>query len=140
MVMSVCIFVVHITKGIIFCHFLLLEEKIRQLTLIKLIELKISWFVICCLYLILRNLKTLNWLFKSIKVVFAIHDSMNQGFMQIKSRSKVRIEGTIENKSFSASWVGPKLVFEPSPDPKNSPLWLQKIKNDPKIQSSSNTE
>ena len=31
----------------------------------------------------------------------------------------------------------PKTVFEPYPNPKNSPLWPQKVKNDPKIKSNS---
>ena len=34
--------------------------------------------------------------------------------------------------------VDPKTVFEPYPNPKNSPLGLQKVKNDPKIKSKSN--
>ena len=32
----------------------------------------------------------------------------------------------------------PKTVFEPYPNPKNSPLGPQKVKNDPKIKSKSN--
>ena len=32
----------------------------------------------------------------------------------------------------------PKTVFEPYPNPKNSPLGPKNIKNDPKIQSKSN--
>ena len=35
-------------------------------------------------------------------------------------------------------WVDPKSFFEPYPDPKNSPLGPQKVKNDPKIKSKSN--
>ena len=31
----------------------------------------------------------------------------------------------------------PKKIFEPYPDPKNSPLWPDKFKNDPKIKSKS---
>ena len=47
---------------------------------------------------------------------------------KIKSKSKVRIEGTIENKSSSTTWVDPKTFFEHYPDPKNSPLGTQKVK------------
>ena len=50
---------------------------------------------------------------------------------KIESKSKVRIEGTIENKSCSSTWVDPKTFFEPYPDPKNSPLGLQKVKTCP---------
>ena len=32
----------------------------------------------------------------------------------------------------------PKTVFGPFPNPKNSPLGLQKVKNDPKSESKSN--
>ena len=32
----------------------------------------------------------------------------------------------------------PKISFEPYPDPKNSPLGPQKVKDDPKIKSKSN--
>ena len=53
-------------------------------------------------------------------------------------KSKVRVEGTIENKSCSTTWVDPKKVFESFPKPKNSPLGHQKVKNDPKIKSKSN--
>ena len=56
---------------------------------------------------------------------------------KIKSKSKVRIEGTIENKSFSTTWVDPKTVFEPYPDQQNSPLRPQKFKIDSKIKSKS---
>ena len=41
---------------------------------------------------------------------------------KIKSKSKVRIEGTVETETCSTTWVDPKKVFEPLPDPKNSPL------------------
>jgi len=51
------------------------------------------------------------------------------------SKSKVRIEGTIENKCWSNTWVNPKTVFETYPNQKNSPLGLQKVKNDPKTKS-----
>ena len=35
---------------------------------------------------------------------------------KIKSKSKVRIEENIENKSFSTTWVDPKIVFQPYPE------------------------
>ena len=54
---------------------------------------------------------------------------------KIKSKSKVRIEGTIENKSYSTTWVHPKTVFETILDPKNIQLGPQKVKIDPKIKS-----
>ena len=41
---------------------------------------------------------------------------------KIKSKSKVRIEENLENKSCSTTWVDPKIVFDPYPDPKNNPL------------------
>ena len=47
---------------------------------------------------------------------------------KIKSNSKVTIEENIENKSCSTTWVDPKIVFESYPDPKNSLIWLQKLK------------
>ena len=55
----------------------------------------------------------------------------------MKSNSKVRIERNIENKSCSTIWVDPKTVVEPYPNPKNSPLGTQKVKNDSKIKSKS---
>ena len=57
---------------------------------------------------------------------------------KIKSKSKVRIEGKIGNKSLSTKWVDPKTVFQPYPDPKNCPLGAQKVKKDPKIKSKPN--
>ena len=38
------------------------------------------------------------------------------------SQNQVTIEENIDNKSCSTTWVGPKTVFEPYPDPKNRPL------------------
>jgi len=55
---------------------------------------------------------------------------------KIKSNSNVRIQGNIENKSCSTTWVHPKTVFEPFP--KIPPLGPQKVKNDHKIKSKSN--
>ena len=54
---------------------------------------------------------------------------------KIKSKSKVRIEGTIENKSCSTTQVDQKTVFETKPNPKNGLLGLQKVKHYPKIKS-----
>ena len=57
-----------------------------------------------------------------------IRAQKNQKWPKTKSKSKVRIEGTIENKSCSTTGVDPKRVFGPYPDPKNSPLWPNKLK------------
>ena len=57
---------------------------------------------------------------------------------KIESKSNVRIERDKENESCSTTWVDPKLVVEPYPNPKNSPLGPQKVKNDPKTKSKSN--
>ena len=46
---------------------------------------------------------------------------------------RVEIEQKSENKSHWSLWGDPKTVFESYPNPKNSPLWSQKLKNDPKI-------
>ena len=56
---------------------------------------------------------------------------------QNNSKSKVTIEGTIENKSCSTTWVDSKIVFEPYHDPKYRPFGPPKVKNDPKIKSTS---
>ena len=56
----------------------------------------------------------------------------NDPKIKSKSKSKVRIEGTIENKSFSTTWVDPKIVFQPNFDPEISPLGPQKVKKTPK--------
>ena len=50
---------------------------------------------------------------------------------KIKSKSNFRLEGSIENKSLSTTWVDPKTIFKPSS------LGPQKVKNDPKIKSNS---
>ena len=57
----------------------------------------------------------------------------------IKSKSKVRIEGTTENKSFSITWVDPRKVFQPYPDPKNIPSRPQKAKR-PQISQNKKSE
>ena len=59
---------------------------------------------------------------------------------KIKSRSKVKIERNIENESYWTTWVDPKTIVEPHPNPKSSPLGPQKVKNDPKIKSKSNVK
>ena len=46
------------------------------------------------------------------------------------SKPNIRIDGNIENESFSTTWIDPKTVFEPYPNRKNSPLGPQKIKYD----------
>ena len=39
---------------------------------------------------------------------------------QAKSKSKVRIDGNIENRSCCTKWVEPKTVFEPTLNRQNS--------------------
>ena len=56
---------------------------------------------------------------------------------KIKSKSKVRIEENIENKSCSTICVDPKTVFEPYLDPKNSTFGPKKVKKNSKIKSKS---
>ena len=51
--------------------------------------------------------------------------------LELKKKNK-------ENESCSTTWADRKTVFEPFPNPKNSPLGPQKVKNDPKIESKSN--
>ena len=48
---------------------------------------------------------------------------------KIKSISNVRIEETIENKSFSTTGVDPRTVFDPTPVPINS----LKVKRTPNL-------
>ena len=43
-------------------------------------------------------------------------------FVKIRLNSKGKLEGSIENKSCSATPEDPKNVFEPYPNPKNNPL------------------
>ena len=57
---------------------------------------------------------------------------------KINSKSNVRIEGNIQNESWTTTLLDPKTDFEPYPNPKNSPLGPQKVKNNPKINSKSN--
>ena len=47
---------------------------------------------------------------------------------KIRSKSKVRIEGSIENQSCWSTWVESKNVFEPYPNRKNSPKVRSKSK------------
>ena len=53
------------------------------------------------------------------------------------SNSKVRIEGTTDNKSCSTTWVDTKAVFENESNTKNSPIVLKNVKNNPKIKAKS---
>ena len=48
---------------------------------------------------------------------------------KIKLSSKFSFEENMKNKSFSTTWVDPKIVFELYPNPKNSQLGQQKVKN-----------
>merc|ERR1712198_207165 len=52
-----------------------------------------------------------------------------------KLHDREEIEQNSENKSYYSILGDPKTVFEPYPNPKNSPLGPQKVKNDPKIKS-----
>ena len=52
---------------------------------------------------------------------------------KIRLNSNVIIERNKENESCSTTWIDPITVVETYPNPKNSPLGLQKVKNDPKI-------
>ena len=63
-----------------------------------------------------------------------------KNYSKIKLKSKVRIEGILENKSCSTTWVDPKTVFESLPDPKKSPLQPQKVKITPKLSQIQNSE
>ena len=38
--------------------------------------------------------------------------------LKIMSKSKVKIEGTLGNKSCSTTWIDPKAVLKPTPSPK----------------------
>ena len=57
---------------------------------------------------------------------------------QIQLHDRAEIEQNSENKSYQSILGDPKTVFEPYPNPKNSPLGPQNVKNDPKIKSKSN--
>ena len=52
-----------------------------------------------------------------------------------KQHDIAEIEQYFENKSYRSILGDSKTVFEPYPDPKNSPLGPQKNKNDSKIES-----
>ena len=54
-----------------------------------------------------------------------------------KLHDRVEIEQNSENKSYQSILGDPKTVFEPHPNPKNTPLEPLKAKNDPKIKSKS---
>ena len=55
---------------------------------------------------------------------------MSKTTQKLSQKLKVGIVGIIENKS-STTWVDPKTVFEPHPDPKNSLLGSLKAKKLP---------
>ena len=57
-----------------------------------------------------------------------------------KLHDREEIEQYYENKSYQSILGDPKTVFEPYPNPKNSPLGPQKVKNEPKIKSKSNVK
>ena len=59
----------------------------------------------------------------------------SQKWPKNRSKSNVRIEGNIENENCSTTRVDPKTVFEPYPDPKNSPFGPKTVKNDSKIKA-----
>ena len=54
---------------------------------------------------------------------------MSKTTTKLSQKLKVRIEGSLENKSCSTTRVEPKTVFEQQ----NSPFGPQKVKNGPKI-------
>ena len=56
----------------------------------------------------------------------------DKNYPKIKSNLNVRIQGIIQNESFSTTWVDPKTVLEPHIEPKNSPLGPRKSKMTPK--------
>ena len=45
-----------------------------------------------------------------------------------------------ENKNVSTTWVDPKTVFEPHPDPEISPLGPQQVKITSKLDQNQNSE
>ena len=47
------------------------------------------------------------------------------------SKNQMKIDDNIENESCSTTWVDPKTVFEPFPNPKKSPLGPKKVKKLP---------
>ena len=50
---------------------------------------------------------------------------------KIKSKSKVRIRGTIENVGCSTTWVDPKTISEPEPKPQKSTIGSKKKAKQP---------
>jgi len=55
-----------------------------------------------------------------------------------KLHDRAAIEQNSENKSHKSKWEDLKTVFEPYPNPNNSLLGHQKVKNNPKFKSKSN--
>ena len=52
---------------------------------------------------------------------------------KLSQNQKLELKELKKNKSCSTTWIDPKTVFEPYPNPKNSPVGPQKVINDPKI-------
>ena len=52
---------------------------------------------------------------------------------KIKPTINIRIQGNVENKSYSAILVDPKKVLQPHTNPKNITLGPQKGQNNPKL-------
>ena len=57
-----------------------------------------------------------------------------------KLHDRAEIEQNSENKSYQSILGNPKTVFEPHPNPKNSPLGPQNVKNDPKLSQNKMSE
>ena len=51
---------------------------------------------------------------------------------KIELKSKESIEGTKENNSCSTTWADSTIVFQPNPNPQNSPFGPLKVKSQPK--------
>ena len=62
---------------------------------------------------------------------------MSKMTQKVSDNQNLLLKKTFKNKSCSTAWVDPKTVVEPIPNPKNSPLGHQKVKNDPLIKSKS---
>ena len=70
----------------------------------------------------------------SLGVTFSLTDSLTK---VEKQHDIAEIEQYFENKSYRSTLGDSKTVFEPYPDPKNSPFGPQKVKIAPKIKSKS---
>ena len=70
------------------------------------------------------------------KIFVNSNKTIKQTFCYLKVDRKPRRhtkKQNSENKSYQSILGDPKTVFEPYPNPKNSPLGPQKVKNYPKI-------